>query len=119
MDAVKHQPKETWYMYVVETEKALQCKKYKCLLCDRFLFSKQLVLSHLHIAHHRSKYLCICYECIFCSCRCLEKGKETSSKCSQSTNTKTHIRRPEVKSLLNKDRMIVHWEWRATTHRCK
>lgn len=48
-----------------------------------------------------------CYECIFCSCRCLEKGKETLSQCSQSTNTKTHIRRPEVKSLLNKDRMIV------------
>lgn len=55
MDAVEHQPKET--LYVVETDETSQCKKYKCLLCDRLLSSKQRVLNHLHTAHNRSKYL--------------------------------------------------------------
>ena len=55
MDSFEYQPKET--LFVVETDDNLQCKKYKCLLCDRFLSSKQRVLSHLHTAHDRSKYL--------------------------------------------------------------
>ena len=55
MDSLEYQPKET--LYVVEADVNSQCKKYKCLLCDRFLSSKQRVLSHLHTAHHRSKYL--------------------------------------------------------------